>query len=246
MHYMASQAVCENDYKPLHNSHLALQDRMRHPIAFLAEMMGDIMYLHQALRQLNAREFVEAVIKEVNGHINNNHWKLIPGTEVPEGTEVVPSVWAMQRKQDLTTRRVTKHKARLNLHREKQEFGTNYYKTYAPVVTWFAIRLLIVFGILFNWALCQVNFVMAYPQAPIEMDMYMELPMGFIPSSGIPRIVFSSYLPTSLDKNKPAACGTAILSPSYGRLTSSSYLLTIVSFTGMTSFSLPTLLMESS
>ncbi len=31
---------------------------------------------------------------------------------------------------------------------------------------------------LFNWALRQVNFVMAYPQAPIEMDMYMELSTG--------------------------------------------------------------------
>jgi hypothetical protein len=80
----------------------------------------------------------------------------------------------MQRKQDLTMGRVTKHKARLNLHSGKQEFGTNYYETYAPVVTWFG--LLIVFGILFNWTLRQVNFVMAYPQAPIKMDMYMELP----------------------------------------------------------------------
>ncbi len=42
------------------------------------------MYLHQALRQPDAREFVEAVIKEVDGHIDNNHWKLIPCTEVPE------------------------------------------------------------------------------------------------------------------------------------------------------------------
>ena len=30
-----------------------------------------------------------------------------------------------------------------------------YYDTYAPVVTWFAIRLLIVFGILFSWSLRQ-------------------------------------------------------------------------------------------
>jgi hypothetical protein len=178
MHYMASQAVCEHDYDCLHNSHLDLQDRMRHPIVFLAEMMGDVMYLHQVLRQPDAREFMEAVIKEVNGHIDNDHWKLIPHTKVPEGTEVIPSVWAMQCKQDLTTGRVTKHKARLNLHGGKQEFGMNYYETYAPVVTWFAIRLLVVFGILFNWALCQVDFIMAYPQAPIEMDMYMELPTG--------------------------------------------------------------------
>ena len=52
----------------------------------------------------------------------------------------------------------------------------NYFVTYAPVVTWFVIRLMIVMGIIFNWALRQVNFVMAYPQAPIETDIYMELP----------------------------------------------------------------------
>ncbi len=73
MHYRASQAVCEHDYERLHNSHLDLQDCMHHPIAFLAEMMGDIMYLHQALHQPDSREFVEAVIKELNGHINNDH-----------------------------------------------------------------------------------------------------------------------------------------------------------------------------
>jgi hypothetical protein len=71
--YMASQAMCEHDYDRLHDSHLNLQDHMHHPIGFLTEMMSDIMYLHQALHQPDAREFVEAVIKEVNGHINNNH-----------------------------------------------------------------------------------------------------------------------------------------------------------------------------
>jgi hypothetical protein len=173
MHYMASQAICKHDYNHAHDIHLNLQDPMHHPIAFLAEMMRDVMYLHQALHQPDSKEFVEAVIKEVNGHVDNNHWKLIPRTEVPEGTEVVPSVWAMQHKCDLTTRIVSKHKARLNLHGGKKEFGTNYYEAYAPVVTWFAIQLLIVFGIFFDWALCQDDFIMAYPQAPIEMDMYM-------------------------------------------------------------------------
>ena len=61
-------------------------------------------------------------------------------------------------------------------HDGKQVFGMNYFVTYAPVVTWFVIRLMIVMGIIFNWALRQVDFVMAYPQAPIETDIYMELP----------------------------------------------------------------------
>jgi hypothetical protein len=59
----------------------------------------------------------------------------------------------MQRKHVLTTNKVIKHKARLNLHGEKQVFGMNYFKSYAPLVTWFAIRLMIVFGIIFCWAL---------------------------------------------------------------------------------------------
>ncbi len=73
MHYMASQAVCEHNYDHLHNSHLNLQDPMHHPIAFITEMMGGVMYLHQALRQPDSKEFVEAVVKEVNGHVDNNH-----------------------------------------------------------------------------------------------------------------------------------------------------------------------------
>ncbi len=47
----------------------------------------------------------------------------------------------MRRKGDLTTNKVIKSKARLHLHGGKQVYGMNYFKTYAPDVTWFAIRL---------------------------------------------------------------------------------------------------------
>jgi hypothetical protein len=38
-----------------HNYHLDLQERMQNPIAFHAEMMGDIMYYDQALQQPDAK-----------------------------------------------------------------------------------------------------------------------------------------------------------------------------------------------
>jgi hypothetical protein len=60
----------------------------------------------------------------------------------------------------------------------RPEFGVNYFDTYAPVITWFAVRLMIMFGIINSWSMRQVDFIMAYPQAPIEMDMYMDLPPG--------------------------------------------------------------------
>ncbi len=55
MHYMSAHATtaCNSNgqtYEDLqHDEHLSIQDRMSHPIAFHAEMMGDIMYLNQAL-----------------------------------------------------------------------------------------------------------------------------------------------------------------------------------------------------
>ncbi len=78
---------------------------------------------------------------------------LVKQKDVPKEVQVVPSVWAMRRKRDFTTNKAIKHKARLNLHGGKQVYGMNYFETYAPVVTWFAIRLMIVFGIIVCWVL---------------------------------------------------------------------------------------------
>ncbi len=84
----------------------------------------------------------------------------------------------------------------------------NYFETYAPVVTWFAIRLMIIFGIIFCWALRQVDLVMAYPQAPIEMDIYMELPQGIQTAHGNSKDHVLKLKKNSMVRNKPAVSGT--------------------------------------
>jgi hypothetical protein len=127
---------------------------------------------------------VTAVVREINDHVDNKNWELVPRDTVPEDAQIVPSVWSMQRQRDLTTNDMKSHKARLNLHGGKQVYGMNYFETYVPIVTWFAIRLVIIFEIIFLWALCQVDFVMAYPQAPIEEDIYMEIPQGIKTATG--------------------------------------------------------------
>ncbi len=70
LHHMAHQSTFEKTDEDLfHDTQLELQERMQNLIAFHAEMMGDIKYLQQALRQHDAKEFVQAVVKEINGHI---------------------------------------------------------------------------------------------------------------------------------------------------------------------------------
>ena len=84
----------------------------------------------------------------------------------------------MRRKRNLVTNEITKYKARINVYGGMQTLGINYFDTYALVVTWFAIRLLIVIAMVLSWQLRQVDFIMAYPQAPIECDMYLKIPDG--------------------------------------------------------------------
>ncbi len=57
MHHVAHQSTMgETDEDLFHDAHLDLQERMRNPIAFHTEMMGDIMYLQQVLRQPDAKD----------------------------------------------------------------------------------------------------------------------------------------------------------------------------------------------
>jgi hypothetical protein len=96
MHYMAHQStIGETEEDLFHDSHIELQERMRNPIAFHAEMMGDIMYLQQALRQPDAKEFMKAVVKEINGHVDNKNWELVPRDTVPAEAQIVPLSFGM-------------------------------------------------------------------------------------------------------------------------------------------------------
>ena len=121
--YMSASSTLAEDVSPSdcdegerHEAKLQLQDRKHNPIAFHAEMMGNIMYFHQALKLPDASNFEQVFVKEVNGHVDKKHWELIKHSDVPKNVEIVPSVWAMHHKCNLITNKITKYKARLNIH----------------------------------------------------------------------------------------------------------------------------------
>jgi hypothetical protein len=77
LHHVAHESSTDKTDEDLfHDAHLELQEHMRNPIAFHAEMISDIMYLQQAIGQPDAKEFVQAVVKEINGHVDSNNWTL--------------------------------------------------------------------------------------------------------------------------------------------------------------------------
>ena len=150
------------------------------PIAYLAKSGDpDTMYLDDALKAPDRNEFIKAMQHEVAQHEERGHWVMIPRTQVPTGTKILPAVWSMKRKRRVATGKVYKHKARLNIGGHKQEYGVNFWETYSPVVNWFTIRLFLTLALIFQWHTRQIDFVLAFPQADVECDMYMAIPRGF-------------------------------------------------------------------
>jgi Reverse transcriptase (RNA-dependent DNA polymerase) len=149
------------------------------PAAFAASTDPDVMYLHEALKAPDKKEFLKAMEKEVRAHTENANWKVMKRKDVPKDQTVLPAVWAMRRKRDIATQQVYKWKARLNVHGGKQVKGFNYWETYAPVASWSSIRLIMNLATLQDWKMRQLDFVLAFPQAPVETDIYMDIPKGF-------------------------------------------------------------------
>lgn len=58
-------------------------------------------------------------------------------------------------------------------------YGEHYQETYAPVAGWTSIRLLLALVLLFQWHTDQLDYVLAFPQPPVERELYMNFPKGF-------------------------------------------------------------------
>ncbi len=59
------------------------------------------------------------------------------------------------------------------------EKGVHYSETYAPVASWNTIRLLLSLKAVHNWHTRQLDYVLAFPQAPVEKELYLYIPKGF-------------------------------------------------------------------
>ena len=148
-------------------------------LAFKATSDPDTMYLHEAMREHDRDEFKKAMRKEIDSQLESGTLVLVKAKNVPQGATVLPAVWQMKRKRHIMTRKVYKWKARLNIDGSRQVYQRDYDETYAPVATWKSIRLLLILVLIHSWHTVQLDYVLAYTQAPVEREMYMKIPRGF-------------------------------------------------------------------
>jgi len=83
----------------------------------------------------------------------------------------------MKRKRKVRTRQIYKRKARLNFDGSKQKKG-DYDQTFAPVASWESVRILLALVLRNGWHTIQLDYVLAFPQAPVDRECYMQIPKG--------------------------------------------------------------------
>ena len=160
--------------------HDTIKDITNPILAFKASKADpDTMYYHQAKGAKDWKQFQNAMQEEVESQMAAGNYEIVKRSVIPPGAKVLPAVWALKRKRDLRTGDIKKWKARLNIDGSKMEHGIHYDKTYAPVASWSAIRLILAIAATFRWHTIQLDYVMAYSQAPVERELYMAIPPGY-------------------------------------------------------------------
>ena len=85
-----------------------------------------------------------------------------------------------------------------------QTWGQNYLETYAPVVNWASVRILLATAKIHGLSSRSIDFVLAFLHADLEIPVYMELPLGFDAPNNESRKLYVLRLNKSLCELKQA------------------------------------------
>jgi hypothetical protein len=134
----------------------------------------------QMLWQDNYKQFFQAMEIELDDHETCNHLTLMLWKDIPTEANKIMAIWSFNRKH-YPDGLLNKHKAWLCVHGGQQTWGQDYWETYAPVVTWPSVWLLLIFAKIHSLSSESIDYVFAFPQADLDVPVYIELPAGVNP-----------------------------------------------------------------
>ena len=141
-----------------------------------------------ALSGPHSEEYMAAMKKEVKQLIKQKTWtaihrKDVPTTDTGQSRPILRGTWAFKLKR-LPDGSPSKFKARYCVRGDLQREGIDYFETYAPVVQWSTVRLLLTLILSNNWTTKQVDYTNAFAQATLNEEVYIESPRGFSRGDG--------------------------------------------------------------
>eukprot|EP00957_Ditylum_brightwellii_P137482 10482008-Ditylum_brightwellii.AAC.1 len=160
------------------------------PMVFAANQQQNEMYTYKdMLQQPDAKDFVLAMLKEITVHEDRNLWTLMKCTEVPPDklvngkVKTIMSIWSFKRKR-FPSGELNNHKAWLCAHGSMQQWGVDFWEMYSPFVNWITVRTLLAVASIHKLPTQCIDFVLAFPQAEPDINVFMALLIGMAVDEG--------------------------------------------------------------
>jgi hypothetical protein len=156
------------------------------------------------LEQSTPRTYVEAVScekrdewraamkAEFEGCEKQKTWELVRRCDLLAGTNIIPVKWVFKIKTD-ETGAVAKYKARITPKGFRQKHGVDYFEVFANTGKYKTLRVVLGLAAARNMELRQLDVPQAFTQAPLEEEVYMEMPEGFGVDGMVCRLLMSLY-----------------------------------------------------
>ena len=132
----------------------------------------DTLTYDQVLLDPDIEEWKRSAHKEITQLESKETWVEVPTSEAI--SKILRGTWVFHRKR-ASTGIITKFKARYCVRGGLQE---DIPETYAPVVSWSTIRLVLVFTLTQKWHLTCVDLNKAFVQADLKDPLWIHLPRG--------------------------------------------------------------------
>lgn len=154
-------------------SQLLVQER-----AVAATAVGEPGSYREAMSSKEAAQWRAAMEEEMRSQAGCRSWETVQRSAVPNGKRILPCKWVYKLKL-ATDGSIARYKARVVAKGFMQRHGVDYFETYAPVMAYKTLRVLLSLAAIFNYEIKQFDITTAFLHAPIEEELYMELPEGF-------------------------------------------------------------------
>jgi hypothetical protein len=117
--------------------------------------------------------------KEIFDHKSRHCWEIVPRSTIPSRHKTIQEIWSFKCK-CYPNGTLNKHKSRLCAHGGMQQWGISYWETYSLVVNMLTVCLLLALCNIHGLKSKSIDFILAFSQANLDVNIWMELPQGIV------------------------------------------------------------------
>lgn len=155
--------------------------------------LPDPQHRKEALSAPDAKEFLKAEDKELDGLASADTYDIVDISEVPKDAKLITSRFVYKRKIGYDSK-VKTYKARLVAQGFQQQEGIDYAETFAAVVKPPSFRTLFALAAVLGWKVHQIDVMAAFLNGKLEHYVYIKPPPGMkLPQNKILRLKHALY-----------------------------------------------------